>query len=577
MSFIDTLLDLAMRSGCTDRAGCEKTLNRAAQRQSSLIDALLDDKLVEESAFLEGLAAALGMEWQLRPELDLSEPLHNKFPASVAMRYRVAPSRLDATEVRLLTYDPLNLIARQAVAQAVPRTVRWAMSTRRNILEALKQGYGVGAENFEKILESHDIEQQLADLKQEVTVLDEADEDASVMSFVNQIFREALRERATDIHVEPLENDLRIRYRIDGALQEVTIPPNIRLLQASLVSRLKIMAHLDIAERRLPQDGRINLELDGQPIDVRVATIPSVAGESVSLRLLSQDRFDFEQLGLDPHTESVVRDLLAKPNGIVLLTGPTGSGKSTTLYTFLKSLNTKHRRIVTIEDPVEYKLPGVVQIAVKPEIELTFATGLRSILRGDPNVIMVGEMRDLETAEIAIRGALTGHLVFSTLHTNNAVGGIMRLIDMGIEPFLIASAVRAFIAQRLVRVLCPHCKSPAEFGDDYLHSIGFPLELKGGIKQAVGCRECRQTGYTGRAAILEICRVTPHLQELVSQRAQSSELREAAIHDGMVPLRRYGFQKVSEGMTTIEEVLTRTDAEPAMKSTGDQLSAQVST
>ncbi len=558
-----------MLHGASDRAACEKAVHKAVQRQGSMVDALLDEHLVDEASFLEGLSGLLGFEWQSRPELDLSKPLHDKFPATVAIRHRIVPSRLEAHEVRLLTYDPLNLIAKQAVAQAVPKDVRWAMSTRRSILEALKQGYGVGAENFEKILESQDLEEQLADLKQEVTVLDEEDENASVMSFVNQVFREALRERATDIHIEPLEDDLRIRYRIDGALQEITIPPNIRMLQASLISRLKIMAHLDIAERRLPQDGRINLELDGSPIDVRVATIPSVFGESVSLRLLSQDRFDFEQLGLDEHTENVVRELLGKPNGIVLLTGPTGSGKSTTLYTFLKSLNTKHRRIVTIEDPVEYKLPGVVQIAVKPEINLTFAGGLRSILRGDPNVIMVGEMRDLETAEIAIRGALTGHLVFSTLHTNNAVGGIMRLMDMGIEPFLIASAVRAFIAQRLVRVLCPACKAPATPGDDYLRSIGFPLEYKGGIHQAVGCRECRHTGYTGRAAILEICRITPRLQELVSQRAQMSALRACALEEGMVPLRAYGFRKVGEGMTTVDEVLTRTDADGGAEPSGD--------
>ena len=562
MSFVETLLDLAVKSGFADSSACEQLLRKTAQRQTSLVDALLDEKLMDEAVFLEALCKELGMDWQSRPELDLSEPLHAKFPAGVAMRYRVVPSRIEPHEVRLLTYDPLNLVAKQAVAQAVPRNVRWAMSTRRNILESLKQGYGVGAENFEKILEEHDFDGQLADLKQEVTVLDEADENASVMSFVNQIFREALRERATDIHVEPLDNDLRIRYRIDGALQEITIPPNIRLLQASLVSRLKIMAHLDIAERRLPQDGRINLELDGQPIDVRVATIPSVAGESVSLRLLSQDRFDFEQLGLDPRTESIVRDLLAKPNGIVLLTGPTGSGKSTTLYTFLKTLNTKTRRIVTIEDPVEYKLPGVVQIAVKSEINLTFASGLRSILRGDPNVIMVGEMRDAETAEIAIRGALTGHLVFSTLHTNNAVAGIMRLMDMGIEPFLIASAIRAFIAQRLVRVLCPLCKTPVVLSDEYLQSIGFPLEYKHGIHQAVGCRECRQTGYAGRTAILEICLVTPAMQELISQRARTSAFRSCALREGMVPLRAYGFRKVSEGATSIEEVLTRTDAEP---------------
>jgi general secretion pathway protein E len=324
------------------------------------------------------------------------------------------------------------------------------------------------------------------------------------------------------------------------------------------------MAHLDIAERRLPQDGRINLELDAQPIDVRVATIPSVAGESISLRLLGRERFTFERLGLDGAAQTRVRQLLAMPNGIVLLTGPTGCGKSTTLYTFLASLNTKERRIVTVEDPVEYKLPGVVQIAVKPEIDLTFANGLRSILRGDPNVIMVGEMRDRETAEIAIRGALTGHLVFSTLHTNDAIGGITRLVDMGIEPFLVANAVRAFIAQRLVRVLCSNCKHPVAHAESYLKYIGFPLEHASKTMAAVGCESCRHTGYEGRAAIFEFCLVSQRLQDLITQRRPPPAMRAAAVEEGMVPLRLYGWNQVISGLTTVEEVVRVTASDLEM-------------
>ena len=378
---------------------------------------------------------------------------------------------------------------------------------------------------------------------------------------MNQIIKEALHEHATDIHVEPMENDLRIRFRIDGVLHETPVPPNIRILQASFISRLKIMANLNIAERRLPQDGRINLELDGRAIDVRVATIPSVTGESVSLRLLGQQMFDFDRLGLDTKSLAQIQQLLAMPNGIILLTGPTGCGKSTTLYTFLSTLNTKERRIVTIEDPVEYKLPGVIQIAVKPEINLTFAAALRSILRGDPNVIMVGEMRDFETAEIAIRAALTGHLVFSTLHTNDAIGGITRLIDMGVEPFLVTASVRAFIAQRLVRVLCPSCKHPADYSQEYLKQVGFPLEDAAKIMKPGKCEHCRNTGYQGRTAIFEICVATPRMQELIIQRKSASELRPAAIEEGMTPLRQFGWFKVAEGVTTIDEVMRVTTAD----------------
>lgn len=557
MSLVPLITKLAVDSGCNDRGRCEDTLTAAAERGASLVETLLESDLVEETTFAKGLATSTGLDFMEKSELDLSQPLHNRFPAKLALRHRILPARIDGKDICLLTYDPFDLDARQAVGQEIAKNVTWAVTTRYQILESLRQGYGVGAEDFDEMIEGRE-EMEDDEMRQEVSVLDEEDEEASVMKFVNQIFREALRERATDIHVEPLENNLRIRYRIDGSLQEVTIPPNIRVLQSSLISRLKIMANLDIAERRLPQDGRINLELDGEPIDVRVATIPSVNGESVSLRLLTRQKFDMSMLGLDDRTEDIIRRQLAQPNGIILVTGPTGSGKSTTLYTFLKQLNTKDTRIVTIEDPVENKLDGVIQIAVKPEIDLTFARGLRSILRGDPNVIMVGEMRDLETTEIAVRGALTGHLVFSTLHTNDAVGGISRLLDMGVEPFLIASSVRCFLAQRLVRTLCEHCNEPADLDVDYLLKIGFPLEHREKIRKAVGCRACRETGYRGRMAIMEVCEVTSELQNLITADRPVSEFKAQARKDGMVELRNYGWQKVAEGRTTIDEVLTNT-------------------
>jgi general secretion pathway protein E/type IV pilus assembly protein PilB len=560
MSLAELLAQTATDAGCDQPQQCRQTLQEAAAHRGSMIEALLDSNLVDEDRFYEHLGGRLKMNFTPDEQIEGSDSLHNRFPAKLALRYRVYPASLNGSDMTLLTYDPLNLEAKQAVGHEIRKRITWGLATRRRILEALHQGYGVGAENFEELLEGRDTDGGHDDLKQETTVLDEADEEATVMNFVNQIFREALKERATDIHVEPLEHDLRIRYRIDGKLHEVPVPPNMRLLQASLISRLKIMAHLDIAERRLPQDGRINLELDGNPIDVRVATIPSVNGESVSLRLLTRQKFDFEKLGLDAKTADQITKLLASPNGIILVTGPTGSGKSTTLYTFLRQLNTKERRIVTIEDPVENKLDGVVQIAVKPEIELTFAAGLRSILRGDPNVVMVGEMRDLETTEIAIRAALTGHLVFSTLHTNDAVGGISRLLDMGIEPFLISSSVRAFQAQRLVRTLCPHCKQPKEYDDAYLTAIGFPLEERHTLKRAEGCRQCRGSGFTGRLAIMEICMMTQALAEKINTRAQMSEIKAQALKDGMIPMRQYGFQKAIQGVTTLEEVMMVTAA-----------------
>ncbi|HSJ02677.1 MAG TPA: GspE/PulE family protein, partial [Verrucomicrobium sp.] len=432
--------------GVADPEDLKTTAREANAAGLSVVDLFLEKGLVEEK-MLQQLADQLGWLWEplLQPNLEEASELKRLCPARLALRYRLLPLGFEpATPAKtfvplagdvplgvpepieralvLACYDPFDFMARQAVARVVPLPVRWRLSTREEVLRSIQAFYGVGADTFDDLMKSRDLDADDNHLRDEANIIDADDAEASVVKFVNQVIREALMQRATDIHVEPVQDNLRIRYRIDGVLHEVPVPENIKSLQASVLARIKVMARLDIAEKRLPQDGRINLKLDNQSIDVRVACIPSVEGESISLRLLGQEKFTLDKLGLSPAYRAKVDALLARPNGIVLVTGPTGSGKSTTLYTFLSQLNNISRRIVTIEDPVEHKLPGVVQIAVKPEISLTFATGLRSILRGDPNVVMVGEIRDLETAEIAVRASLTGHLVFSTLHTNDAVG-----------------------------------------------------------------------------------------------------------------------------------------------------------
>ena len=558
-------------AGCADSTAVQQAVEEACYNQASFVESVLDCEGVREKDFLMALARTLSLPWW---EGNADQPsemgLRRHLPAEIALRHRLLPIAMEErglgeegshAALHIATFDPLNLVTHQRVASALNCPVIWHVGQRSRIVEGIQKLYGLGADTFEKILRGR-ADWGAEELGDEVTVLDEPeDEEASVVRFVNQIIRRGLEQRATDIHVEPQQDRLRIRYRIDGRLEELAVPENIKSLQASVIARLKIMARLDIAEKRLPQDGRINLELDGLPIDVRVATIPSVEGESISLRLLAQQAMTINRLGLTDTVKPVVDELLKLPNGIILITGPTGSGKSTTLYAFLSEMNQTHRRIVTIEDPVEYKMPGMVQIAVKPEIGLTFATGLRSILRGDPNVVMVGEMRDLETTEIAIRAALTGHLVFSTLHTNDAIGGISRLVDMGVEPFLVSSAVRAFFGQRLVRKLCPHCKAPANVEREYLSSIGFPTNVSGQILRAVGCEACRNSGYQGRLSIYEAVLMTNALQHLINTRAHPAEFHKQALRDGYMPMRNYGFQKVLIGETTIEEVLSVTAAE----------------
>jgi type II secretory ATPase GspE/PulE/Tfp pilus assembly ATPase PilB-like protein len=556
------ILSIAKAVGCgqLDRLG--EVIRRARATGESWIKEVLDAGLVEEGPFLRGVAEAMGMLWwEGEIALQDAEELRKPFPAELASRFELLPVAVGDGELVLATWDPFDVTRPSVISRMVNQPVGWRMTTRSRILEGLRQIYGVGADTLDEIIRKRDPRAEEALLIEEFTSLDKvSEEEASVLKFVNHILRSALEQRATDIHLEPMEDRFRIRFRVDGMLTEVSAPANIKAIQASVISRLKIMARLDIAEKRLPQDGRMNLRLGGKKIDVRVATIPSVEGETVSLRLLGQESFSLAKLGLNASLHRVVDELLALPNGIILITGPTGSGKSTSLYCFLSAINTTDRRIVTIEDPVENKLPGVVQIAVKPDIDLTFAKGLRSILRGDPDVVMVGEMRDAETAEIAIRAALTGHLVFSTLHTNDAVSGITRLVDMGIEPFLVSSAVRAFLAQRLVRKLCMECRKPRELEVEDRLRLGLPTDTKEVIYRADGCPKCRHTGYHGRIALFEIVRVTPSLEELINHSAHRAQLLSQAESEGFVRMRQDGWEKVRQGLTTIEEVLSVTPA-----------------
>ena len=530
---------------------------------------VLDSGKVDEQRFLSAIGNFFRVPVVTLDAKTIDRQTLSILPSRFVFQHHILPIAEKDNSVVLATYDLFNSAGRQLVTQLLKKPAEWVLVPRAQLLRAMKTLYGVGAETFDEILKTNRGFEVLHE-GETATDINADDPEASVVKFVNQVIREAIAERATDIHVEPLENDIRIRYRIDGILHEVAVPPQLRVLHAAIISRLKVMSHMDIAERRLPQDGRMNLHANNQEIDVRVSTIPTVNGESISLRLLARggQQFGFQRLDLSERQEGVIRRLLAQPNGIILLTGPTGCGKSTSLYCFLSTINSVSRRIITIEEPVEYKLPGVLQMDVKPEIDFTFARGLRHILRQDPNVVMVGEIRDVETADIAIRAAMTGHLVFSTLHTNDAVGGITRLLDMDVEPFLLSSVVKSFIAQRLVRTICPECAEKVEYPGEYLGEIGFPLkELGTKFMRGKGCDQCRQTGYQGRAAIYEICVVTEPLRKMIMQKRDGGELKQCAIAEGMETLRHDGWRRVAQGSTTIEEVVRVTQTDEVMAET----------
>jgi general secretion pathway protein E/type IV pilus assembly protein PilB len=567
-----SLINLLLQSGVSSQ-------EEAAQLATNLnggswVSQVLDSGKVDEQRFLGAIGNFFRVPVVSMDAKKIDRVALSILPSRFVFQHHVLPIEVKENSVVLATYDLFNSIGRQLAAQLLKKPAEWVLVPRAQLLRAMKTLYGVGAETFDEILKTRGSGSlDLLNDAETAIELNADDPEASVVKFVNQIIREAILERATDIHVEPLENDLRIRYRIDGILHEVAVPPQLRVLQSAIISRLKVMSHMDIAERRLPQDGRMNLLANNQEIDVRVSTIPTVNGESISLRLLSrgEQQFNFERLDLGEKQEKIIRHLLTQPNGIILLTGPTGCGKSTSLYCFLSSINSVQRRIITIEEPVEYRIPGVSQIDVKPEIDLTFAKGLRHILRQDPNVVMVGEIRDIETADIAIRAAMTGHLVFSTLHTNDAVGGITRLLDMDVEPFLLSSVVKCFIAQRLVRTICPDCVQVVDYPHEYLAEIGFPVKEHGTrFQRGAGCEQCRQTGYQGRAAIYEICLITEPLRRLIMQKRDGGELKQGAIAEGMETLRQDGWRRVAQGRTTIEEVVRVTQTDEVMAETAEE-------
>lgn len=564
----EILAEFAREAGASDEFALVGSLNTAAGARSTGIDELIDSGLVTEDELGEVLAKKANFEW-ISGELEQAEPeedeayvdLKEVVPAQIAAGQQVFPLSLEEEVLTLVCYDPFAMEGRQIVSRSVPYAIQWKMGSRRRVREAISASYGVGAGTFEKILDARDgdlyeSESDIANVIDE----DESDE-ASVLKFVNNILREALAQKATDIHVEPQRETVRIRYRVDGHLLDVPIPQHIHKLESAVIARLKIMAHLDVSERRIPQDGRINMSYEGRSIDVRVATIPAIDGETVSLRLLNQGNYNLDKLEMEAGVRNEIEEILKLTNGVILVTGPTGSGKSTSLYSFLDKLNTPESRTVTIEDPVENKLPGIVQIAVRPEVGLTFAKGLRSILRADPNIVMVGEIRDTETAEIAIRASLTGHLVLSTLHTNSAIGAVSRLIDMGVEPFLVSASVRGVLAQRLVRRLCKHCKRPhSQWSDSMRSSLDIPDDITGTPFEAVGCSECRNTGYSGRLALYEICNISDKIQEIISSGGSEAEVKSTALAEGYEDMKIYGMRKAMKGDTTPEEVLSATQS-----------------
>ena len=481
------------------------------------------------------------------------------FEESVSQRFlkdsRVLPLYLEEERLYLAMADPTDRFAIDAMQAATGHEVVPVVGLPSEIDNAIEKLYGAGRSAMGEIVEGLE---EGGEGEADVETLKDLASEAPVIRLVNLIIQRAVESRASDIHVEPFEEQLKVRYRVDGVLTEVEAPPSSST--AAVISRIKLMAKLNIAERRLPQDGRISLRVQGKELDLRVSTVPTLFGESVAIRLLDKEsvKFDFGFLGFDGEPLERFKHILEMPHGIVLVTGPTGSGKSTTLYTALSRLNTAEKKIITVEDPVEYQIAGINQIQVKPQIDLTFASALRSIVRQDPDIIMVGEMRDLETARIAVQSALTGHLVLSTLHTNDAAGGVTRLLDMGVEDYLITSTINGIVAQRLVRRLCDRCAEAYE----PLPELVEELELQefagedGRVRlhRAVGCEACGGSGYHGRLALTEVLVMNDDIRCLVMQHANAGEIQQAAIADGMATLHRDGLRKAAVGLTTLEEV-----------------------
>ncbi|HEV2040258.1 MAG TPA: type II secretion system ATPase GspE [Casimicrobiaceae bacterium] len=549
--------EILIERGKLDAAGLERALRLQQESGDKLGALLVSLGVVSQRDVSEALALQLGLpliEAAGYPEMPI---LEERVSARFLRDSRALPLTEDEHELALAMADPTDMYTMNAFEMVTGRKVRPLVAIPSELDAALERLYGAGKSALGQIL--GDVEQRDdigfdADIQQ----LKDLASEAPVIRLVSLIITNALEMRASDIHFEPFENRLIVRYRIDGVLHEVESPP--RRLSAAVISRIKIMAMLDIAERRLPQDGRIRLRVQGKEIDLRVSTVPTMHGESVVMRILDKGgvALDFKRLGFEDDTLKGFLEVLMEPHGILLVTGPTGSGKTTTLYTALDRLNKPDVKILTVEDPVEYQMPGINQIQVKPQIDLTFANALRSIVRQDPDVIMIGEIRDLETAQIAVQSALTGHLVLSTLHTNDAASTVNRLLDMGVEDYLLTSTVIGILAQRLVRTLCPLCKEAYTALPEVVDELGlrkFSSKSDVTLYHAKGCKECGQTGFIGRVSIIEMLPMSDHLRTQVMRHATSTELRAEAIKEGMVTMYEDGMKKAMNGVTTFEEVL----------------------
>ena len=517
---------------------------------------------INERDYLEIYGEQLSIPLIELGDVEIDEELLKLAPSKVVHRDRVLPIDRHNGAIRVATNNPFNLYAFDELRMLMGCKIETVLATGEEISRIIKKNFGVGGQTVSDMLGDTDV-QVVSEVDVDNADLIEQAQEATVVKLVNEILIEAIRDRASDVHIEPYEDDLKIRYRVDGVLHTTNVPPEIRRFHAAIVSRIKILSNLNIAEKRLPQDGGFKIKAQNRDIDIRVSIIPTAFGGAVVMRILDKQSvlFSLDQLGLMDEALEGVNDLITQPFGIILVTGPTGSGKTTTLYGALNTIKNDTIKILTVEDPVEYYLDGIQQVQIKPQIGLTFASGLRSFLRHDPDVILVGEIRDLETAEVAINASLTGHLVFSTLHTNDAATATTRLLDMGVEPFLVSSAISGVLAQRLVRNICKHCKEeyvpdPSELPAD------FKIEPGQKVARGTGCRECRHSGYRGRQGIFELMMIDGQIRDMIVQRKSAGDILEVARANGMKLMRDDGWAKVRKGITTIEEItrVTKVDA-----------------
>ncbi|HEV8437053.1 MAG TPA: type II secretion system ATPase GspE [Methylomirabilota bacterium] len=529
-------------------------LSRAEHARERVGEALIALGAASQEDVLRALAKQRGVPFLLAEELPFTLPVLKNLSPKYLRQYEACPVSLEGNTLTVATADPSNPLLVDELRQTLGLQIKLCVAPKDAILAAIERTYGASTA-LQKIVEGMGPAEGDGDREEDITQLRDMAFEAPVVRLVNLLIEEAVSAEASDIHIEPSEDTLRVRYRIDGLLYDLEAPP--RRLQAAVTSRIKLMAELNIAERRLPQDGRIRMTLNSRRVDIRVSSIPTIHGESLVMRLLDRSSvfMPFDKLGFSPKIAAHFDRLIKQPNRIILVTGPTGSGKTTTLYAALDKINSAEKKIITIEDPVEYQLKGVNQIAVRPKIGLTFASGLRHIVRQDPDVVMVGEIRDLETAEIAVHGALTGHLCFSTLHTNDAPGAITRLQDMGVEPYLIASVLSGVLAQRLVRRICESCRVPHVPDPGDLLAIGVSDAHGAELFRGEGCEACRKTGYKSRVGIYELFIITEDIRSLILRKASTGEIRRAAVEQGMVTLREDGWAKARAGLTTVEEIL----------------------